>query len=282
MSLLRSRLVEFYNRVARDDMITLFSSIAKFQGLEVSVILQNAQVISPHIKYQAACVLEILTGQRPTLDEIELENEYLTNCDNLKSQEMIRSIMLQAGRTLTTDELKLLSSAKGIRLKTNLNRVNMFNFLEKAHEFYLPDLASVDHVARKSCLEDGINSYFKKPSRKNRTDKPREKLEEGDNPSLATAAYTLKSSDLLKFPDIELYFEPLHTVLGSGGSSEKDNNLLSTNSLQLFIRPEINVTNTFEEKFVEHLKGRGKLNNLKVMNYFLSLFFNPYGARSTY
>lgn len=277
MSLLRSRLFNFYNRVARDDLLTLFSCTTKFRDLEVSVILQNAQIISPHIKYQAACVLEILTGQRPTLDEIQVENEFLVDQETIKTPEMIRKVIFQAGRTLTTEELKLITDTKGFRLKCNLNKVNLWSFLEKAREYYLPDLASIDHEERERVEGANMASYFKKPSRQMKTEKPREKLDEKENPSVACAAYTLKSSDLLKFPDIELFFEPLHSVLGTGGDVDG----LATNTLQLYIRPTMEVTNAYGRKYPEYFRERGELNNLKVMNYYLSLFFNPYASRST-
>lgn len=277
MSLLRSRLFNFYNRVARNDLLTLFSCNTEFKDLEVSIILQNAQIISPHIKYQAACVLEILTGQRPTFDEIQVENEFLVDRDSIKTPEMIRKVITQAGRTLTTEELKLITDTKGFRLKCNLNRVNLWSFLEKTREYYLPNLASIDHEERERVTGEKMTAYFKKPASQGKAEKPREKLEEGENPSVACAAYTLKSNDLLKFPDIELFFEPLHSVLGTGGNTDG----LSTNTLQLFIRPTIRVKKAFEMKFQQHFKELGELNNLKIMNYYLSLFFNPYAPRST-
>ena len=276
MSLLRSRLQDFYYRVASEDMATLFSKKAKINQLEVSIVLQNVQVISPDLKYKAACILEILTGQRPALAQVDVKDEFLLDDAELKSPQVIRNIMQHSKKGLTTDDLKMLTDSKGVRLWCNLNKVNMFTFLEKAREFYLPDLITVDCGERKNphdndnSSSEELASYFKERANFtiDNTKKPRKPVEPNSNPNVASAAYIMKSSDLLKFPDIELYFEDLGTVFNS------------EDALQLYIRPEVKLSNLFEDKFPEHYSNLGRVDNLKVMNYFLSLYFNPYSTRT--
>lgn len=287
---------EFFMRVAREDMLTLFSHTAEITRINVSIFLRNAQVISPDLKYKAACILEILTGQRPTLDDgIDVKDEFLIPEEDLKGENYFKSLRAAMGTSgtrmlLTPDEMKKASDTKGIRLMTDLNRVNIYTFLEKAREFYLPDLASLEVSTEKNVHDNDaaladIAALFKVPMRKTGSggirSPPRRRLhhdasekgapENGDieNPSVACAAYVLKSTDILKFPDIELYFEPLASVFDYD----------STDCLQLYLRPCISVNSAFRRKFPNHFASL-QVSNLKIMNYALSLFFNPFSTRS--
>lgn len=306
----RSRLQEFYQRVLREDMLTLFNHTAALRSLECSIVLHGAAAMSEETKYRAACVLELLTGQRVAAREcnVLVEDPAQRTASEAQRREMERargaliqqSLMNRRGgarksggpgtdKSAVSEQIRKLGS--GLKLKTSLHSVKMYYFLEKCREFYLPDIigtgaktegdgSSERGMGRwrpelaghdNDLAKRGLVLQFEKHGGSRRDCYPeRYPVLRAENPARAISCYTLRSTDLLKFPDIELHFEALGPVLG-GLCSESEGQ-----ALQLILRPTVEITHPLDR---ESLKRVPPVDRLRVMNYLLSQYFNAYMAR---
>lgn len=269
--MLRSRLNEHFNRVVREDLLSLFGCTASLKSLEASVILQGTAQMSDEAKYRAGCILEILTGQRPVLEPCRVEEEdpqyQRRSGEEQRAMERIKSAMMHRSNTnATAADFRALGN--GTILKTTLRRAAMYDFLEKLREFYLPDIllarASDNDQSLLTC--DPVNgAYFKAW---NRSKLPQESrfIESRDTDMSMTSAFILKSSDLLKFPDIEVHFEAL------GPQTFNDT---GDNNLRVILRPTLTINYPLGKR--QHAAaGLPKVNHYGVFNYLLSKYFNPY------
>lgn len=304
--MIRSRLQEHYGRVLREDMLTLFNRPATLKNLECSIVLSGASMLSSETKYRAACILEILTGQKVTGGTCEVGQEdplkksitaeQQRDLDKVRGAALRQSLQAAAAKkqkgggkpgankagsiSLTSDDLRKLGN--GFKLKTVLEGVNMFHFLEKCREFYLPDVVGNNSsVTETRCLPECghpnhmkhsyVTGHFERLSPAHVT---RKSLRPFDNPSLAATSYLLRSSDLLKFPDIELFFESMGSLVSREGTDD-------STTLHLILRPTLRVESSPSdiEGLSEVNEDMGQLDNLKVMNYLLSQYFNAYMRR---
>ncbi len=160
----RSRLQEYFQRVLREDMLTLFNYTADLKSLECSIVLHGAQSMSEETKYRAASVLELLTGQRVMGKECDVMREDPSQRTATEAQrreiERARGALIQqsirntagkkkggaagASRTAAAASAGALSQqirkmGSGIKLVSTLHGIKMYYFLEKVREFYLPD-----------------------------------------------------------------------------------------------------------------------------------------------
>ena len=271
--LLRSRLQEHFNRVVREDLMTLFGCTATLKSLEASIILQGTSQMSDEAKYRAGCILEIMTGQRPTLQACRVEEEdpqhQKRTGEEQRALERIKSAMMhRSNSNATAADFRALGN--GTILKTTLRRGAMFDFLEKLREFYLPDILltrATEHPTLATC--DPMDAaYF---AAWNRSKLPQESrfIEPRDTELCLNSSFILKSSDLLKFPDIEVHFEALGPQIF---------NDTADNGLKVILRPTMTVKYPLGRK--HHLAaGLPKVNHYGVFNYLLAKFFNPYTIR---
>ena len=63
--LLRNRLLEYYERLVRPDMLNLFNGYVSLKSIEVSMVLDGGTAHNPNYKYKSAILLQLLTGKRP-------------------------------------------------------------------------------------------------------------------------------------------------------------------------------------------------------------------------
>jgi hypothetical protein len=291
-------------------MLTLFNRPASLKNLECSIVLSGTSMLSSETKYRAACILEILTGQKVTGGTCEVGQEdplkksitaeQQRDLDKVRGAALRQSMQAAAAKkakgggkpganksggsiSLTSDDLRKLGN--GFKLNTVLEGVSMFHFLEKCREFYLPDVvgnhASVTEQQR-SLPECGHPNHMKHSyvtghfERLSPAQVTRKSLRPFDNPGLAATSYLLRSSDLLKFPDIELFFESMGSLVSREGSDD-------STTLHLILRPTLRVEsspgNIEVEGLAEVNEDMGQLDNLKVMNYLLSQYFNAYMRR---
>ena len=284
--MLRSRLQEHFNRVVREDLLTLFGCTATLSSLECSIILQGAAQMSDEAKYRAACILEILTGQRVTLAMCRLEEEdpqfTQKSGEEQRAMERLKSaLMHRANSNATAADFRALGN--GTILKTTLRRAAMYDFLEKAREFYLPDVllaksaeypslsTSISHGLDKSSPNAVAGAYFASWNPSKLPQYSRYIAPNSTDLSLTTA-FILRASDLLKFPDVEVHFE----ALGSAVFSETGKN--SDNDLKLIIRPTLKINYPLGKK-LQTSSVLPQVNHYGVFNYLLSKFFNPYMTR---
>lgn len=274
--MLRSRLQEHFDRVVREDLLTLFGCTASLRSLECSIILQGAAQMSDEAKYRAACILEIITGQRATLSMCRVEEEdpqfIQKSGEEQRAIERLKSAMMHRANTnATAADFRALGN--GTILKTTLRRTSMYDFLEKTREFYLPDVllaksAEYSSLATSNSLDA---SYFASWNLSKLPQYSRYIAPNSTDPSLTTA-FVLRSSDLLKFPDVEVHFE----ALGSSVFSETGKN--SENGLKLIIRPTLKINYPLGKKL--HTSSVLPIvNHYGVFNYLLFKFFNPYITR---
>jgi hypothetical protein len=255
--------------------------------------------MSNETKYRAACLLEILTGQRVTGKECDVmqEDPAQRTATEAQRKEMERARgaliqqslrkaagkkkMVQTDSSAVTQQIKKLGS--GIKLKTTLHNVKMFYFLEKCREFYLPDIVGgvgdavregwrpLDHGHDNRLEKRGLILQYQKRGGSKRDCYPeRYPLRREENPMEAISCYTLRSSDLLKFPDVEVHFEALGSVLG-GLRAEN-----TGQALQLVLRPTVKIETQLDR---ESMRSMPHVDNLRVMNYVLSQYFNAYMSR---
>lgn len=297
--------MEHYERVVREDMLTLFNRTASFKMLECSMVLHGASMLSSETKYRAACILEIVTGQRVLGETCEvgqedplrrrISDEQQRELDRIRGVALRQSIMAsqkkgqqtkkgspQPGQ-LTTDDLRKLGN--GFKLKTVLQNVRLFDFLEKCREFYLPDVIGKQEKTAKAEAGQVVFPECGHPNdlrhahmighfeRFTPSGLHRRALGPAENPTEAISTYLLRSSDLLKFPDIELHFESMGSLVTREGSDD-------SSTLHLILRPCLRVDrpNIDGLQAIEEAAGQ-QIDNAKVMNYLLSQYFNMYMRR---
>lgn len=284
--MLRSRLQEHFERVVREDMLTLFNCTASLKSLECSMVLQGTAQMSSEVKYRAACILEILTGQRPHATSCSVEEEdplYVKRSgEEQRALERLKSAMIhRANRGASAADYRAVGN--GTLLKTTLRRVPMYDFLEKAREFYLPDVlllkastadkssgASTRSSILSATVADGTrDAYFAAWNRTKLPQHPRLVPPRPDDTALNTV-FLLKSSDLLKFPDIELHFEALGSAFASSHAGSDD-------TLQLVLRPTLQANYPLGQR--SQTAVFSPVSHQGVFNYLLCKFFNPYITR---
>lgn len=276
--MLRTRLQEHFERVVREDLLTLFNCTASLRSLECSILLQGAAQMSDEAKYRAACILEIMTGQRPTVRGCRVEEEdpafVKRSGEEQRALERLKSaIMHRNNASATAADFRALGN--GTQLKTTLHRVRMYEFLEKAREFYLPDVLLLRSSGDAGTLAASLQSpnpekYFAAWNQSKLPQFSRFHRPTGNDNVLSTA-FLLRSSDLLKFPDIEVHFEAL------GNSFAADASSTSEDALKLIIRPTLQISYPLGKRL--HRSAFPPVSTFGVFNYLLSKFFNPYTTR---
>jgi hypothetical protein len=190
----------------------------------------------------------------------------------------------QQQQKLSAEDFK--EAAAGFKLLCNIGQVRMWDFLEKLREFCLPDTSGVLDAAKEKggIVERGhdnshpdthIKRLFQRPSLvKEPTYTPRMAIGLHDNPDVAVTAYILKAHELLKFPDIEVYFEALGDVLKEQSSFQKNSSANNPNSVRIILRPLLRVSQPPVSKISQILLP--PVDNLRIMNWLLAQFFNEY------
>lgn len=238
------------------------------------MILQGAQQMSDEAKYRAACVLELMTGQRPVVRGCRIEEEdpsfVKRSAEDQRSIERLKSAMMHRNNSsATAADFRALGN--GTQLKTTLHRVRMYDFLEKAREFYLPDVLLLRSAGESETLATSLaaakpETYFAAWNPSKLPQYSRFHAAKSTDTFLNTA-FVLRSSDLLKFPDIEVHFE----ALGNAFSAANED------ALKLIIRPTLHLKKPLGER--THRAAFPEVNSFGVFNYLLSRFFNPYISR---
>lgn len=289
-------------------MLTAFNYTANIRELECSIVLHGAQMMSDETRYRAACILELLTGQRigssrcrlewedphrrvdnetARQDMIDARSELMTQLrKGVKKTDSTKAVNMRSIKERTeavAQEMRKLSAGAGLKLKTSMHGVRIWDFLEKARDFYLPDMVNggqTDAEASNQRLEHwqppmtghsnsyeykGLKLHWEKTGGSKRTCYPsRYPLGPNENPVEAITCYTLRSSDLLKFPDIELHFESLGPILGVGSNNE---------TVRIIVRPRVQVTTPLDKKSLESVQP---VETIRIMNYLLSQIFNAH------
>lgn len=279
--MLRSRLQEHFDRIIREDLLTLFGCTASLRSLECSVLLQGAAQMSDEAKYRAACILEILTGQRPALSSCRLEEEdpqfKKRSGEEQRALERIKSAMIhRANSNATAADFRAIGNAT--MLRTTLRRTAMYDFLDKLREFYLPDvlLASKSSSASEDptlALSDPLDgAHFASWNRSKLPQFSRFTPPKPDSTSLNTV-FVIKSADLLKFPDIEVHFEALGPQIFNNSRSEDEES-----GLKLLLRPTLSINYPLGSR-QHQASPLPKVNHYGVFNYLLAKMINPYTTR---
>lgn len=279
--LLRSRLQEHFNQVVRPDLLTLFGCTATLKSLEASIILQGTAQMSDEAKYRAGCILEILTGQRPTRQSCRVEEEdpqhQKRTGEEQRALEKIKSaIMHRSNSNATAADFKALGN--GTILKTTLRRGAMYDFVEKLREFYLPDILLVRADGGENSTFSTCNptegAYFAAWNRSKLPQEPR--FIEGKPTDLSlTTAFILKSNDLLKFPDIEAHFESLGPQIFNDTTTAAAAASDGNNGLKVILRPTMTINYPLGRKLHDS-SNLPKVDHYGMFNYLLAKFFNPY------
>ena len=263
-----------------EDLLTLFSCTASLRSLECSAILQGTAQLSNESKYRSACILQVLTGQRPAAVDCMADWEDPTHArrsaDEQKQMDRVKSAILhRSGQASSAADYRALGS--GLRLTCTLRKEGMWDFLEKLREFYLPDilllrgsdapstLASTSRTAQPFATE-----YFAAWNR-SRTPGSARFVPAGLEDLSACTTFLLKSTDLLRFPDIEVHFEGLGGAQTFAPSHEAQ-------VLKILLRPTMQIK--YPLGIRQHAaSGLPQLNHLAVFNYLLGRIFNPYMIR---
>lgn len=288
----RARLHEYYRRIVREDMLTMFSRTVEIDSLECSVVLPGT--VSDENKYRAACILEIVTGQRAHGAEckVSYEDPLFKPVSEARQRELgkIRGAALRqsaqrgakkgAAVQLAADDFRKIGS--GFKLRTVLSRLPLYDFLEKCREFYLPDVLSIENREQKEMRppERGhdntlerkllLRSFQKWTMSKLTVYPPRHPLGRTENVDEALTTYVVRATELLKFPDIELHFEAMGRALSGGDGADEGA------GVQLILRPTLKIECPVRAE-QRHLLPL--VDNVKMMNHLLSIFFNPYMHR---
>lgn len=275
--LLRSRLQEHFERIVREDLLTLFGCTASLRSLECSILLQGTAQMSDETKYRAACVLEILTGQRAHLSTCRLEEEDPQHTkktgEEERALERIKSAMMhRANNNATAADFRALGNAT--MLRTTLRRGQMFDFLEKLREFYLPDVLLAKSSEFPSLTTSGPleSAYFSAWNRSKSPQMSRFIAPSPDELSL-NSVFVLRSSDLLKFPDIEGHFEALGSQIFTDFTGSRQDE-----GLRVLLRPTLTIKYPVGRR--QHAASPlPRVNHYGVFNYILAKLFNPYTTR---
>lgn len=282
----QSRLAEFTRRVVREDMLTLFSHTGKIEGLEMSIILDPTQVFSSNdLKYKAACILSVLTGNRPAYGSCSNKHDPLSKTtaeEEAKQWNMVKTAMIRktqatqkknqktntkdakaAKAAAAQEEKEFSTKMSSAKLKCDLHGLPMWAWLEKMRELYLPDLVSIDEdPVHMNCNSDNcklpVQQQFVTPTKSISPVYPPFQPIKDRNPWSAVATFALPSTEIIKFPDIEENFEAFSSILN------KESNI------NIIIRAKM---------AIEKRKDAESINKLKIMNYLLAIYFNPYMKR---
>lgn len=286
-----SRLYEYYQRVLRIDMLTRFSNIIELKSIETCMVLDAIRAVQSDLKYKSACLLELLTGKRPQVGPCDIKREGLSEAAAKTSKTTLQAdairlksaVMSQhKGVVLTAEDYrKAATTASGLKLSSVISdQEEIFLFIEKVREFCLPDMLSLANdmpltERLQSASRKEVASYYRKPIFTSKGLKSRAIFAE-ENPTIAMTSFHLKTTDFLRFPDIELFFEPLSSILGQGHLINGKESALS-----VYIRPILQVIPSsipYEELFNQFNLPypKSSVDNLRMMNYFLSRLFNPF------
>lgn len=184
-------------------------------------------------------------------------------------------------KEVTDGEFKAAKSAT--QLCCDLHGHRMWYFLEKLREFYLPDILASNTEQSMLNLRYGHDCTVPRKKLAGWFDvwtraipgKPLRPVRQDENPEEAVATYILPTADLLRFPDIELFYEQL---AGAGGSNH------SIDGLNVIVRPTLKVTTPMPKQLLEEqqqqLFSGWQPDKLVLMNWLLGHFFNPYMQRA--
>lgn len=306
---------EWYRRCLREDMLTMFNRTIRMDRMECSIVLEGANLLNDETKYRAACVLELLTGRKVIGGAFDLahvdplykrsaaetqrrmdEARHLATRNARQKQPLKKGSNNKKGPQVSVSEYKRLSN--GFMLRSVVERVNLFYFLEKLREFYLPDTVGIkappespldgrlvshgrivrppemghgngynrrgllDHFQQPNPTSINIHSTLLNPA-------PWLPIEQYTNPDTAISCYVIRSSDLVKFPDLELNFEAMGSTLSSPDKA-----------LNLILRPQLEVEKCIlSGPDLDLLRPLPPVDHIRMMNYLLSQFFNPYMHR---
>ena len=319
----------------------------QLKQIELSMLIRTSQVINQNfkdLKYRAACVLQTLSCQRPTLSQVDVQKELFLSDEEVHQGMNYSSSSgtSQSARMLkatSMEELRGMSDVRsGTKLMVTLNGGKMWSFLEKMREFYLPDISEMAQFSSSAAASNGSSSagsgmpdynqpaFFKKvigrsspyrraeitdadllampsshslhpngqfsshsavfsdgsngfllgnqQSQRQKALLLQQQQQQGLSPlSRVMACYRLSAKDVYRFPDIEMNFEAL----------DADSLSENINMLSLYVRPVVEVV---EPSIVptSELQPDGfcsGMDNLKLFNYLLAHYFNPYANRVT-
>jgi hypothetical protein len=268
--------------VTQEEILSLFGKKISLESLECSIILQSQD---EEKKKLAIGILEIMTGQCPFISKCNpiLEDPHFLRLTvkEKKEVESTRGRLLSQkntklsrndktlGRDMTPRELKRIDF--GTKMKVNVRNVNLYSFLEKLREFYLPETISKKLIDYNSLETKELKKYFTSMESK----EDRKPIDKMKTEFLATK-YVLKSTDLLKFPDLELHFQHLNSLIGlDEKQSKRTEEPIKNKSLTLIIAPYLKITSPLKKE--SHISE--EYCNMKLYNYLLSQIFNPYSER---
>ena len=254
-------------------------------------------MLSSETKYKAACILEIVTGQRVAGGSCEviqedplrrlMSQEQQRDLDKVRGMAIKQAAMKNAKKqqpgkktvatTISSEDFRKLGN--GFKIQTTLSGVNLFNFLEKCREFFLPDVISTSTGRPSHELPEyghpnemkhaHLMGHFERYTPSKQLRRP---LGPAENPTEAITTYLLRSSDLLKFPDIELHFESMGSIVARDGADE-------ATTLHLVLRPTLKVEHAASPLVSAVETTMPQFDNAKIMNYCLSQYFNMYMRR---
>ena len=289
--MLRSRLGEFYMNTFREDMIMKFGRVVDLRSLECSVIIPKQYSNKDADRYMASSLLEIISGQKTVSQECNpfwedpmqasLTSEERKEANRARGQLLSESLRSRKNQKTTPKNSTVkISSTEfkkanfATKVKTDLRRVNMFFFLDKLREFYLPEI-TIGKTVNNHAIYSQFESVGKVMNKSAILSIPPRRQLNTDSLNLreATATYVLKSSDMLKLPDIELHFQSLSCVLKGSEDKASNNDVnMSKKSLDIVLRPTV----SWSSPLSTHKKGITEdVNTLKLFNYAMSQFFNP-------
>jgi hypothetical protein len=282
--MLRSRIREHIANLIQEDILSIFGKKVELGSMECSIILQNQDEEKRKL---AKGLLEILTGQKPSIVRCNPIQED-PNFMGLSSREK-KEFENTRGRILSQKNSNFAKNSKnfdkemvskelkknefGTKLNCSLRKVNLYSFLEKLKDFYLPEVIGKKIIDYNSMEGNDLKKYFVNY----RSEKKSNNTIEMKKNDLSTT-YVLKSTDLLKFPDLELHFQQLNSLFQiSRGNLPKSDEASKNNSISLIVTPNLKIINPYKEKTkIEEYC------NMKIINCILSQIFNPYSERIMY
>lgn len=188
-----------------------------------------------------------------------------------------KAVATKSNSKVTDGEFKAAKSAT--QLCCDLHGQRMWYFLEKLREFYLPDVLASSAEQSTQSLRYGHDCTVPRKRLAGWFDiwtralpgKPLRPVRQDENPEEAVATYILPTADLLRFPDIESFYERL----ASTGNHSID-------GLSVIVRPTLRVATPMPKLLLEEqqaLLGGWQPDKLVLMNWLLGHFFNPHMQR---
>jgi hypothetical protein len=282
--MLRSRIREHIANLIQEDILSIFGKKVDLESMECSIILQNQDEEKRKL---AKGLLEILTGQKPSIvrcNPIHEDPNFIRLSPREKKEfENTRGRLLSQksgnfskhpknfDKEMVSKEYK--KNEFGDKLNCSLRKVNLYSFLEKLKDFYLPEVIGKKLIDYNSMDPNDLKKYFVNY----RSDRKCNKTTEMKRNDLSTT-YVLKSTDLLKFPDLELHFQQLNSLFHiNKGHPPKNDEVSKNNSISLIVTPNLKIINPYREE--TRIKEQC---NMKIINCILSQIFNPYSERIMY